>query len=292
MPTEGLNEYPDDTEFTVTGATASNYSYSDGNVTFDLAITIPTMASGFPDGMFGDLAVDDIVISSGDAPSTIPATSATISGDGDTIQANIGSGIFTLEADGDWVLISTEGLAIDDPQPAFSPSSGVAGTFQIVSTISVQLGDNGRLVNSDGSEDSSGATSGSAGFAVRARGGTVNLDTGSNTWSSSVSMMTGSDVNIRREWRLTGGTAGSIFTFIDEDSGNTRSQMVPAGDEITLFATQRPSLVQGDGTVTDLGISAANADNADAIGGMVLNFVANGNVPAVIPANNIYFEYE
>ena len=105
-------------------------------------------------------------------------------------------------------------------------------------------------------------------------------------------MMTGSDVNIRREWRLTGGTAGSIFTFIDEDSGNTRSQMVPAGDEITLFATQRPSLVQGDGTVTDLGISAANADNADAIGGMVLNFVANGNVPAVIPANNIYFEYE
>lgn len=61
MPTEGLMAYASNTTFSITGGSASNYTYADGNVTFDLSVSIPTTAAGFPDGILGDLSRDVVI---------------------------------------------------------------------------------------------------------------------------------------------------------------------------------------------------------------------------------------
>ena len=75
-PTEGGMQYPSGTTFTITGGTASNYSYSSGNVSFTLVVQLPTFNAQNP---IGDVSLD--VTISAAAPQLGVATAGAFTAD-------------------------------------------------------------------------------------------------------------------------------------------------------------------------------------------------------------------
>ena len=70
VPNEGRLEYPSSTTFTITGGVASNYAYSNGEVSFTLTVPLPAFNSGNP---IGDVSLD-VSIGAAAAPESSPAT--------------------------------------------------------------------------------------------------------------------------------------------------------------------------------------------------------------------------
>lgn len=95
LPTEGLKEYPSGTTFTISGATGSNYSYSGGNVSFDLTVPLPVFSSAFP---IGNVSID--VSITGVAPSETVATAAEVSPRIINVPANGGTFTLAIAANG------------------------------------------------------------------------------------------------------------------------------------------------------------------------------------------------
>lgn len=62
VPTSEDTGYAVSTTLTVTGGTAGNYTYADGNITFDLTIPLPVFGAGLP---IGNTAIDVVIASAG-----------------------------------------------------------------------------------------------------------------------------------------------------------------------------------------------------------------------------------
>ena len=58
-PSEGRTEYPSGTTFTISGGTGSNYTYANGEVTFDLTVPLPIFSNSFP---IGNVSIDCSII--------------------------------------------------------------------------------------------------------------------------------------------------------------------------------------------------------------------------------------
>ena len=66
---DSTRPYPTNTQFEVSGGSPNNYTYADGDVSFDLTVTLPTFNSSNP---IGDVSAD--VVITGEAPTILPAT--------------------------------------------------------------------------------------------------------------------------------------------------------------------------------------------------------------------------
>lgn len=64
VPNEGLTEYDSGTTFTISGGTASSYTYSNGEVSFTLTIPLPVFSAS---NLIGDVAID-VSITAANAP--------------------------------------------------------------------------------------------------------------------------------------------------------------------------------------------------------------------------------
>ena len=110
LPTEGLTEYPTSTTFTLTGATGSNYSYSGGNVSFDLTVPLPTFDTSF---LIGNVSMN--VSITGVAPNATIATAAEVSPRILNVPANGGTFTLAIGANGTYTfpapLDSNENIA-------------------------------------------------------------------------------------------------------------------------------------------------------------------------------------
>ena len=95
LPTEGLTAYPSGTTFTISGATGSNYTYSGGNVSFDLTVPLPTFSSSFP---IGNVSIG--VSITGVAPTATVATAAEVSPRIINVPANGGTFTLAIAANG------------------------------------------------------------------------------------------------------------------------------------------------------------------------------------------------
>lgn len=95
LPTEGLTAYPSGTTFTISGGTGSNYTYSGGNVNFDLTVPLPTFNSSFP---IGNVSIG--VSITGVAPAATVATAAKVSPRTINVPANGGTFALAIAANG------------------------------------------------------------------------------------------------------------------------------------------------------------------------------------------------
>ena len=124
-PNEGRVSYPNGTTFTITGGTASNYSYpADGSVVFDLSVPLSTF-----DG--GDQSIS--VSISGVAPVAMASSSISISRTGQDVPAQGGSCTFQVVADGTWSVSAA--FSSHAQSNVLTPTSGEAGTHAITLSL-------------------------------------------------------------------------------------------------------------------------------------------------------------
>ena len=146
------------------------------------------------------------------ANTEVPATVGSVADALGRLSANTGTQVISVTANGAWQLVGTDGLAINDPQSAFSPNMGFGNT-NVTVTPRVVLGTNGRLVNSDGSDNPSGATSGTFNYALQDPS-SVTLNTGSGTWTA---FQAGDASGFTLETSTAApaeGTADNVITFV------------------------------------------------------------------------------
>lgn len=95
LPTEGLTAYPSGTTFTISGGSGSNYTYSGGNVSFDLTVSLPVFSSSFP---IGNVSINTSI--TGVAPTATVATAAEVSPRILNVPANGGTYTLAIAANG------------------------------------------------------------------------------------------------------------------------------------------------------------------------------------------------
>ncbi len=95
LPTEGLTAYPSGTTFTISGGSGSNYTYSGGNVSFDLTVSLPVFSSSFP---IGNVSINTSI--TGVAPTATIATAAEVSPRTLNVPANGGTYTLAIAANG------------------------------------------------------------------------------------------------------------------------------------------------------------------------------------------------
>ena len=97
LPTEGLTAYPSGTTFTISGGTGSNYTYSGGNVSFTLTLSLPTFSDAFP---IGNVSIGCSI--TGVAPANNNATAAKVSPRTLNVPSNGGTYALAIAANGDY----------------------------------------------------------------------------------------------------------------------------------------------------------------------------------------------
>ena len=183
-------------DITVTSSNTTLISQAATNITKTISsgvITVTISSLTYPTTP-GD--VDVTLTVAGAVPTSnanfVDATTATITNvTSSTLKANTGVTVFTVTANGAWRLRSTNSSGTPFSMPAinaslmsFSPDRGNAGTFNVTAYPRIVLGTNGRLVNSNGSDNNSGATSGTSYFSIQGLNGSTNLDTDDVAWSA------------------------------------------------------------------------------------------------------------
>ena len=108
-PTEGRTEYASGTTFTIVNGTGSNYTYANGEVTFDLTVPLPTFSSSFP---IGNVSIGSSI--TGIAPSyngnygLVPTSNLVKwSQGGNTTTASVTFGVVSTPVPGRWAVQST-----------------------------------------------------------------------------------------------------------------------------------------------------------------------------------------
>ena len=108
-PTEGRTEYASGTTFTIVNGTGSNYTYANGEVTFDLTVSLPTFSSSFP---IGNVSIGSSI--TGIAPSyngnygLVPTSNLVQwSQGGNTTTASVTFGVVSTPVPGRWTVQST-----------------------------------------------------------------------------------------------------------------------------------------------------------------------------------------
>ena len=168
-PNEGGMQYPSGTTFTITGGTAAGYSYSNGNVSFTMAVPLPTFTAANP---IGDVSID-VSISTASTPVTQPATLAgttvTVT---DAISTTTGGLVtFDVDADGDWAIYNSgNGLAR-------TPSSTQGPIAVLTTPISGGVGITTVTIKYSGTVAIGGSSISSSGVLVRNSTNTVTLGT-------------------------------------------------------------------------------------------------------------------
>ena len=270
--------YADTTTFTVTGGTASNYSYSDGSVSFDLTITLPTFGSGAGEVPLGDIT-QDVSISMAASPTLMTLT------DADWAQSEV-----TLPYNADESTL-TVGFTTNGALPASNFVQVIGGTAGIT-IASTTFTDNAGSVTFNVADVTSDGD-----FSVALTDGVVAANVQSLVAYSSLNIrrrdfatMNEVSTSVGRTYELGGGSAGTTWVVYPVGVTTTSSRFVPAGDSIEIESRLRPAQVSGDGMLTDLGIVATSATNSqNATQWNTYNMVVDVGGTAGSATNTIYF---
>lgn len=269
--TEGAG-YPSGTVLTISGGTASNYSYSNGEITFDLLVPLPSFSSSLP---VGNVAIDVSISAAGS-----PVKQSTI------VEVNT-TGLRNCTV----TLDSSESLNTNIP---FSSSdttitvvaSNVSGSAFDLTGTPITTSNNGSMAVTE----TQTATDYTATFTLTPQ-----------TTSSIIviSLLGGADLtsapgaqDILRRYELTASSTQSTVFEYEPTVGSFSTQTVPTGDSLEKNSFSVPTIDSGSGNgavATEIGIVAGTALTATTATNVNGISIVIGAAPATPAANTLYF---
>ena len=153
-PTEGGMQYTNVNQITFpaqVGITFTDAAVVNNGINFNVNVAIPANEAAFPDGTVGPLTYNAEITAG--QPTQMPATAITVGAAGRVVSGQ--TAVVNLTADGAWEVIPEFLIPINEPTVRIAPSSGFGNTTLSV-TPSILAGNNGQIVNADGSEGNNG----------------------------------------------------------------------------------------------------------------------------------------